>query len=335
MANALFGEKVYLDINSSLYSPGVLALDDWAYLDTNSLGWMNDTWFVNGLSGWSDRMFVDSFGREISESNGVAISHKMIGVGNSKHGWVEHESFGLIYLAPDIYSIYETEYWVNRLNVRTLYFSNPNYEESNQLLNLGVGGTNYDFLYTRTAGTGVWVWLGQSNGFSGQYDPVLNWVFFTKRWSVFSGGQNIRSQSVSQFNNTGISGHVSGEGVMGIASFWIQGTVNVGASYITGTGTSFLSHFDQSRVVYISHDNGGVSMHKIVSIESDTQIQIEGDVGDEVWENRKIGRDGLIYYIKGSDGFYVKTDYMASWSKIDENYRSSVELTPLSEYNFL
>lgn len=345
MANALDGDKVYIDPDRSLYSDDVLGVGDKAYLDTNNLGWMDQTWFVNGINHWSDRMFVDSFGQTIISSNSTNIvqpfsniphylpnGHEMVGVGNAKYGWVDHDSFGLIYLVPDVYLIYLDFYWKYRLNDVSMFRSSPYWEDTNQLYYLGDTGTDYDFL--GLSSIGVWVWFGQSRGFSGGYNAARGWIYFNRE-SICDGGVNYNSSS--KFSNTGITSHTNNQGVMGMGSFWLSGTVKVEDFVVTGTSTNFTQEIDECRVIYISQPNNKFTVHRVIEISSSTQCLISPGIGINTdgtpitWENRKIGKEGLIYFVSNGSNFYVR-NHNSNWSQVDPAYKLDSEIDQIEGY---
>ena len=116
-----------VDRDHAIYSARVLGIGNNRAtfndsINPGSLQWMEDTWFVNGVANWGNAMFVTQ-----------------IVAGSGKYGWVYHVTLGWIYIAPDIYDIYNSDYW------RELFNDFDGFEGSKSFLN-------------NSSDLGLWFW---------------------------------------------------------------------------------------------------------------------------------------------------------------------------------
>jgi hypothetical protein len=188
MANLL--DDVILDPDTSIYCAKVMGDINWSssnqtwsggitpILDAGTDAGYMKTWFVNsskaGNSQWSNRM---SFYSRDSDNN----IYQTIHLGSDKHGWVYHGNFGWIYIAPDLYYQYITNYWD-----AVLY--------NNGVINTNVA--DYDFLYYFDANDNNIFEKGIDYFGLYVYIPGLpysnnnrKWIYFTRASIGFGGNE--------------------------------------------------------------------------------------------------------------------------------------------------
>lgn len=294
MANIL--DSVIIDPDAALYSDRILGYNNnTATIPDNVESWMTDVWFpgLKTLS-WNSQNyeFVNISPSSLSNWPTEFMFVGQFGIESNKHGWIYSLAFGgWIYVSTDPYSLYTNLYWEESLY---LYVNNPpKYSRSssysvgdfvvysniifralqNQNVNAGYFPSQYPtywkriepIVYTHINGVpsepnlyadilmleaatislpGVWVWF-QTIELDSSF--ASGWVFFS-RASV--------GISSNQFNNTGVTGHVNGEGVMGWGIF-LQ-TVQGSNSYWNG-GVAFVAGSD-GKIRYKSHAQSSYSL---------------------------------------------------------------------------
>lgn len=140
-----------VDRDHAIYSAGVLGIgnnratfSDNDSLNASSLQWMQDTWFVNGVTNWFNLMYVAP-----------------IVAGSGKYGWAYHANLEWIYIVPDIYRIYSIDYWGELFNdfdgfEGSISFLNNNSDRGLWFwsANMNTDPNNYGWVYVNPSSVG-------------------------------------------------------------------------------------------------------------------------------------------------------------------------------------
>lgn len=247
MANIL--DSVIIDPDTALYSDRILGYNNnIATLPDNAESWMTDVWFpaVKTLS-WNstNSEFVNITPISLSNWLTEVMFVGQFGIESKKHGWIYSLSFGgWIYVSTDPYSLYTNLYWTEVLNLQVIDQSIVDTH------NNGVPNENnlyVDILLLEAATLslpGIWVW----------FETIENDSSFKNGWIFFSRASV--GISSNQFNNTGVTGHVNGEGIMGWGIF--TQTAQGSTTYWHG-GVAFVAGSD-GKIRYKSYTQSAYSL---------------------------------------------------------------------------
>ena len=216
MANVL--DDLILDPDTAIYSPGVMGINgQYCSIYDTSVSWLTDKWFP----AYSGRL-----GRYLN--NWTDATYIVFNFGERKYGWVFDICFGWCYFVPDVYKIYDINYWDDRD-----YGFHPNFEDG-MLTNL-IRGSN----------PGVWIWV---DGLKEQYNIdrtnsnisfYSNWMYFTRdsvgynstHFNNISAGGNVQSFSTT-LSSTDISrGYI----INNTASTVMSIKINIPGNYSSGS----------------------------------------------------------------------------------------------------
>lgn len=294
MANLLEKVNVIPDPDSSIYSQDVLGINNQlTYIDENNPTVLSNIWFLG---------YSQILNRNISNwSSSLDISE--IRIDSDKVGYVTHPNLGRILFTPDIYNIYSTDWWrfnysMQNRDVRlenkypqTLFASS---------ISASITGTDYDFLGSQYGGPGVPIWI---------FHEDHGWMFFNRN--------SVGWQS-DKFNNTGISGHVNGEGIVCMSMEKMSGSsVQIfnnqeEISLLTSSALvddndniidapNFLNELDEFAVVQIAGKD-----YFVIECVSNDGMQILNYDGPDINFTEYVYKKTIVYLISNGSNVYIK-----------------------------
>lgn len=294
MANLLERVNVIPDPDSSIYSQDVLGINNQlTYIDENNPTALTNIWFLG---------YSQILNRNISNwSSSLDISE--IRIDSDKVGYVTHPNLGRILFAPDIYDIYEVDWWRFNYSMRNRDIRLENkYPQTlfASLITASITGTDYDFLGSQYGSPGVPIWI---------FHEDHGWMFFNRN--------SVGWQS-DKFNNTGISGHVSGEGIVCMSTekmtggpiriFNNQSEVSIlhAAPVLDENNNviespNFLSEMDDFAIVEINGKD-----YFVTNFISNDELEILNYDGPDVNYEAAIFKKTIFYLISNGSNVYVK-----------------------------